>query len=111
MLNCNQSQQVKTMKNYYLKFESQAELEATLIAAGLGTKNDDIFVSNYPLDIIGVIHRPTGGMVTTEDGFEYPETTTIEGYHANLLAELTADQEDDLPIIDVNNPVRKWAGE
>jgi hypothetical protein len=99
------------MQNYYLKFKNQADLEAKLIATELGTKNDDIFVSNHSLDIIGVIHKLTGSMLTTDDGFEYPETTPIEGYHANLLAELTANQKADLPIIDVNNPVRKWAGE
>ena len=39
---------------------------------------------DHSFDIIGVIHKPTGNTLTTEDGFEYPETAPIDGWHVNL---------------------------
>lgn len=107
------------MKNYYLKFIDHADLEDTLIAAGLaeiqpifGTENDTQFISNVTLDIIGLIYKPTGNTLTTEDGLQYPETLPIDGYHANLKAELTVDQEALLPLINKpTTPYRVWAGE
>jgi hypothetical protein len=101
------------MKNYYLKFKDQQDLESSLINVGLAEiiNNTLITKDGIELDVIGIINKPTGVMLTTNDGFEYPEMLPVDGYNANLLAELTANQKADLPIIDVNNPVRKWAGE
>lgn len=109
------------MKNYYLKFIDQADLENTLISAGLasmqpvfGTENDTQFIPSFEitLDIIGLIYKPTGNTLTTEDGLQYPETLPIDGYHANLKAELTVDQEALLPLIPKpTTPYRVWAGE
>jgi hypothetical protein len=59
------------------------------------------------LDIIGVIYKPTGTMLTDEEGFEYPEMAAIDGYHANLIAEAGLD----LPTIEAPaTPYRVWAG-
>lgn len=64
------------------------------------------------LDIIGTMHRETGTMLTDDDGFEYPETEALEGYHANLRAILTSEQEAALPTIEAPaTPQRKWLGE
>ena len=35
-------------------------------------------------DIIGTIYEPTGNMLTDSDGFEYPETEAIPGFHVNF---------------------------
>lgn len=109
------------MKNYYLKFVDQADLEDTLISADLasiqpvfGTESDTQFIPSVAitLDVIGIIHKPTGKMLTTEDGLKYPETLPIDGYHANLKAELTEQQEALLPLIPApTTPYRVWAGE
>lgn len=107
------------MKNYYLKFTDQAELEETLISAGLGsiqpvygTKSDTQFVPTIILDVIGLIYKPTGNALTTEDGIQYPEMLPIDGWHANAKAELTAEQEALLPLIEKpTTPHRVWAGE
>ena len=44
-------------------------------------------------DLIGTMYTPTGVMLTSDDGFEYPEMTAVDGYHVNALdvpAELDA---------------------
>ena len=107
------------MKNYYLKFTDQAELEETFINLGLGsiqpvygTKSDTQFVPNIILDVIGLIYKPTGETLLSEDGLQYPEMLPIDGWHANAKAELTAEQEAALPLIDApTTPHRKLAGE
>ena len=35
------------------------------------------------IDIIGIIHKPTGVMLADSDGIEYPEYAPIPGYHIN----------------------------
>lgn len=99
------------MRNYYLKFVDHADLEDTLIAAGLAETYQEAFTPRVTLDVIGIIHKPTGNTLTTEDGLKYPETLPIDGYHANLKAELTEQQEDLLPLIPApTTPYRVWAG-
>ena len=61
------------------------------------------------IDVIGVIHKPTGAMLTNGDGTEYPEMAPLDGWHVNVFV---------LPDEDVNalepygvtptNPVRVW---
>lgn len=64
------------------------------------------------LDIVGVIYSETGNTLTDEDGLEYPEMTALSGFHANLRADLTADQVAALPTIDApSTPYRIWAGD
>jgi hypothetical protein len=104
------------MKNYYLKFESQAELEATLIAAGLATSEtiaeEIVFAPKVTLDVIGLIYKPTGKTLQTENNLNYPETAAVDGWHANLKADLTAEQEEVLPSIAAPaTHYRVWAGE
>lgn len=100
------------MKNYYLKFVDHADLEDTLISAGLAETYQDEFIPRVTLDVIGIIHKPTGKILTTKDGMKYPEMVPIDGYHANLKAELTEQQEALVPIIPApTTPYRVWAGE
>lgn len=64
------------------------------------------------LDIVGVIYSETGNTLTDDDGLEYPEMTALSGFHANLRADLTADQVAALPTIDApSTPYRIWAGD
>lgn len=52
--------------------------------------------------------RPTGNMLTDENGIEYPEMAAIPGYHVNFLGDLPA-----IPsayIVTPLNPVRIFAG-
>lgn len=100
------------MKNYYLKFADQTDLENTLIAAGLAETHQEVFTPSVTLDVIGIIHKPTGKMLTTNDGMKYPEMMAIDGYHANMITDLTVEQEAALPLIaKPATPYRVWAGE
>lgn len=39
---------------------------------------------DYAVDILGVIHEPTGVILTDAEGNEYPETAPVPGWHVNL---------------------------
>lgn len=62
----------------------------------------------HSLDPLGIIHQPTGVMLTDENGIEYPEMAPIPGWHVNFLGDLPA-----IPrayIVTPLNPVRIFAG-
>lgn len=126
------------MATYYLKATDEQALWTALEAADLAVKDydpddplntrpDDLGMeeewagptgayewrSLIPmLDIIGTMYRETGNMLTTDDGMEYPETEAIDGFHANLREDLTAEQEAALPTIAAPaTPQRIWAGD
>ena len=100
--------------NHFIKSTDHNSLFASLEAAGLltNTYNEDgEVVSQTPiagvsLDVVGVISKPTN--VVDLEGF--PVMKVLDGYHANLIAELTPEQEAMLPLIAApTNPVRVWA--
>ena len=39
---------------------------------------------DYAIDIVGVIYKPTGVMLTDDEGNEYPEQSPLEGWHVNI---------------------------
>ena len=39
---------------------------------------------DYAIDVVGVIHEPTGNMLTDDEGNEYPETAPVDGWHVNV---------------------------
>lgn len=39
---------------------------------------------DYAIDVVGVIHEPTGNMLTDAEGNEYPEQAPVDGYHVNV---------------------------
>jgi hypothetical protein len=68
------------------------------------------------LDVIGTIYRPTGNTLTSTDNtgatFEYSEQIAIEGFHANLRATLTPEQDECIKSISIETPktpMRVWA--
>jgi hypothetical protein len=114
--------------NYYIKSTDETSLWEALETAGLAQKHYDQedplniptgldwvpsgafkWVAKCQLDIIGTIQKPTG-QTTEVDGFTVPVMETLEGFHANLLADLTTEQKSALPLIDAPaTPVRVWA--
>lgn len=115
--------------NYYIKSTDEASLWEALESAGLAKKEYDsedplnkptgeldwvptgafTWVAKTQLDVIGTIYKPTGE--TQEiDGRQIPVMEAIEGFHANLLADLTEEQKALLPLIDApTTPHRVWA--
>lgn len=53
---------------------------------------------DYSLDVVGLIYKPTGNMLTDGDGNEYPEQVDVDGWHVNIkLAR-------DIPNKDADDP-------
>jgi len=40
--------------------------------------------ADHAFDIIGLIHKATGVMLTDDEGMEYPEMAPVPGWHINL---------------------------
>ena len=43
-----------------------------------------VHTADYAIDIVGIISKPTGSMLTSDDGNEYPEKAPIDGWHINI---------------------------
>lgn len=39
---------------------------------------------DYAIDVVGLIYKETGNMLTDDAGNEYPEMAPIDGWHVNL---------------------------
>ena len=91
------------MIDYFLKFQDEQEANSTLYG-------EDGTPLAAAIDIIGTIWKPTGVMLTAEDGSEVSETAPIEGFHVNVrtpepVEALEPFRVDPEPI----TPVRVWA--
>ena len=87
--------------NHCLKFPNQATADSVLLEI------ENPHYSN--IDVIGVIYKPTGAMLTGEDGIEYPEMQAIEGWHVNVWVLPDEDATALHPyVITPTNPVRVW---
>lgn len=69
---------------------------------------------DYAMDIVGVIHKPTGVMLTDAEGNEYPEMAPLDGWHINIRLIGDAVREA-VEAVDAqygvvpNSPARVWA--
>ena len=72
------------------------------------------YTKDYALDVVGVIYRPTGVILTDAGGNEYPEQAPLDGWHVNIRIVGDA-YRDAVEAIDATNgvipqqPVRIWA--
>ena len=108
----------------YLKAPDRASLEAALENAGI-TEDGAPADPRYLLDVIGIIHEPTGETASDADGAEYPVMEPIDGFHANLAIRwpLTGDPGggvqwlsaealaalDPITMVAPSTPIRVWA--
>lgn len=97
--------------DYTLKFDDEAAADAVLFAEENVVEGDVVEVVKVPkytaIDVIGVIYKPTGEMLTTDEG-EVEETAPLEGWHVNVRHAGVA-PELDAYAVKVKNPVRGWA--
>ena len=99
--------------DFYLKLTSEASMPSVL---SIFYDEDGEFVSNtadYSIDVVGVLQEPTGVTLTNDEGMEYPEMTTLDGWHVNIR--LTGDVlRDETEALDVSHgvtpsaPKRVW---
>ena len=69
---------------------------------------------DYAIDIVGVIYKATGVMLTDPEGNEYPETAPLDGWHVNLrlIGDAFYDTAEAINAeygVVVNSPARAWA--
>jgi hypothetical protein len=74
----------------HLKFPDEATATSLMLEAGLLQQigNQIVQGQGQMIDIIGPIYKPTGVMLDSEQGFEYPEMADIGGWHVNMRGEL-----------------------
>ena len=89
--------------DFYLRLQSEADTPAALSAfyhqdytvtvdedtgEEIQTPEGDPYLvmhtPDYAIDIVGVIREPTGNTLTNDAGFEYEETTPLDGWHINF---------------------------
>ena len=63
--------------DYHLRFDSEAAADAVLF------EGEERRAKYQAIDVIGVIYKPTGNMLPTDEG-EVPEMTPVEGWHVNV---------------------------
>ena len=75
---------------FFLKFDSEAHAIDVLSKY---RKDGEWILSSadYALDLVGTIYKPTGNMLQSEDGFDYPETAPLDGWHVNMACNALSD--------------------
>ena len=68
---------------------------------------------DYAIDVVGVIYRPTGNMLTDEDGNEYPEQAPLDGWHVNIrligdARMVDVEAADEVYGVIPDSPARVW---
>ena len=98
--------------DYTLKFKTEGAANKVLFTEQtqvMGDVVETVKVSNYPghsIDIIGVIYKPTGKLLTSEEG-SFDEMAAVPGWHVNVRGEENATLAQ--YHIEVATPVRGWA--
>ena len=69
--------------------------------------------ADYAIDVVGVLHEPTGNTLTDDDGMEYPEMQALDGWHVNirLSSETMRDAVEALDVshgVTPDTPKRMW---
>lgn len=91
-------------------FHDVTDPDTNLITQVVTTTPIVVPIYGYTVDTIGTIYAPdTSGVVHTIDDPYVP--VELEGWHANLMGDFTAEQLALLPTIPTpNNPIRMFAG-
>ena len=96
----------------FLKFTSESEAIAAFAQWATEDAAFPFYIGTVVVDPVGVIHKPTGVMLTDAEGNEHPEMAPIPGWHVNLSC-LPEDCPSDLRqyIIDApTTPSRVFGG-
>lgn len=126
-----EKQSMKT--DFYIKLASEADMPAALAAfykqdsttvvdpdtgeEHVQLEGEPYLVStthDYAIDIVGVIYKATGVMLTDPEGNDYPETAHLDGYHLNIRL-LNDTMREAVEAIEAthgvtpNSPSRVWA--
>ena len=118
--------------DFYLKLSSEAEVPTVLSAfykqdttsefdpetgeEVITNVGDPYFVQNspdYAIDLVGIIYKPTGNILTDAESMEYPEMASLDGYHINIRLNGDKRREDVETLskyfVDPTTPSRVWS--
>ena len=94
--------------DYFLKFADQAEADGILFEVQADAEGNEVKTPRYAaIDVIGTIYKPTGNMLTTDEG-EMPEMAPLDGWHVNVRHTDEAPELSEFQVFP-QNPVRGWA--
>lgn len=97
--------------DYFLKFADEAEAMSTLYTEETIVRDDVVETIKVPkytaIDVIGTIYKPTGEMLTVEDGEPVPEMAAIPGFHVNVRHEAEAPELAQFAVTP-STPSRNW---
>ncbi len=99
-------------QDFFLRFTDQAEADAVLFDEQTNVQDDIVETIKVPkyaaVDTIGVIWKPTGKVLPSNDGDAVDEMAPVEGWHVNVRH---TDEAPELEPYRVTpqNPVRGWA--
>jgi len=118
--------------DFYLKLNSEADLSTALSAfykqdyttvvdeeTGEETQTPEgepyllLNTHDYAIDLVDTIYKPTGNMLTDEEGNEYPEMAPLDGFHINIrligdAVRETVEALDTQYGVTPNSPSRVW---
>jgi hypothetical protein len=118
-------------RDFYLKLTAESDMPTVLSAfyrqdyvtnvddEGVETQvadGDPYMVTHthdYAIDIVGVIHEPTGVTMTDSEGMDYPEMAAVDGWHVNVrlvgdVMRETVEALDATYGVTPNSPSRVW---
>ena len=94
---------VAPKNDFYLKLDAEADMPSvlsdfyeqdytTIVDPETGVESTQIEgepylvsgTADYSIDVVGVLHEPTGVTITNDDGMEYPEMVALDGWHVNI---------------------------
>ena len=98
-------------QDFMLRFTDPAEADAVLFDEQTNVQGDVVETVKVPkyaaIDVIGTIYKPTGEMITTDEG-EVPEMAPVEGWHVNVRHNAEAPELAAYQVFP-QAPVRGWA--
>ena len=75
-------------QDFYFSFADEATAATALQPFYQQLEEGDAYLVmnsyNHSFDIVGLIHEPTGNILTDDEGIEYPEMAPISGWNVNL---------------------------
>lgn len=98
--------------DYTLRFTDADEADGVLFGEQTILNDDIVEIVKVPkysaIDVIGIIYKPTGKMLTVKGEEPVQEMKPIDGWHVNVRHAGEAPELDSYKI-EVKTPVRMWA--
>lgn len=86
-LKLSSEESVPTVLSAFYKQDTTSEFDPETEEEIVTNVGDPYFVQNspdYAIDLVGIIYKPTGNILTDAEGIEYPEMAPLDGYHINI---------------------------